>query len=100
MPAGGRISTHVLFDLDGVLLDTERLYTVATQSVVARFGKTFTWAIKRDAMGRDAKVSARIILDRLDVPLSPEAFLIERNAVLTGLFADSRVVDFDGYSIM
>jgi pseudouridine-5'-monophosphatase len=88
MPAGVRISSHVLFDLDGVLLDTERLYTVATQSVVARFGKTFTWAIKRDAMGRDANVSARIILDRLDVPLSPEAFLIERNAVLTGLFAD------------
>jgi pseudouridine-5'-monophosphatase len=89
---GGRISTHVLFDLDGVLLDTERLYTVATQSVVARFGKTFTWAIKRDAMGRDAKVSARIILERLDVPLSPEAFLIERNAVLTGLFADCQAM--------
>jgi pseudouridine-5'-monophosphatase len=92
MPSGQPARTSVLFDLDGVLLDTERLYTQATQGVVGRFGKTFTWAIKRDAMGRDAHVSARIILDRLDVPLSTDAFLAERNAILTGLFADCRAM--------
>jgi pseudouridine-5'-monophosphatase len=77
--------THVLFDLDGVLLDTERLYTQATQAIVGRYGKTFTWAIKRDAMGRDALLSARIVLDRLGVPLTPEAFVAERDAILEDL---------------
>jgi pseudouridine-5'-monophosphatase len=79
-------STHVLFDLDGVLLDTERLYTQATQAVVGRFGKTFTWEIKREAMGRDAVLSAGIVLRRLGVPLSAEEFLAERNPLLEGLF--------------
>ncbi len=78
-------TTAVLFDLDGVLLDTERLYTEATQAIVGRFGKTFTWAIKRDAMGRDALVSARIVLDRLGVPLTPEEFVAERDVLLERL---------------
>ncbi len=86
-------STHVLFDLDGVLLDTERLYTEATQAVVGRYGKTYTWAIKRDAMGRDAHVSARIVLERLGIPLSSDAFLAERNAILEGLAAQCRALD-------
>ena len=78
-------ATAVLFDLDGVLLDTERLYTEATQAIVGRFGKTFTWAIKRDAMGRDALVSARIVLERLGVPLTPEEFVAERDVILERL---------------
>jgi pseudouridine 5'-phosphatase len=80
-------STHVLFDLDGVLLDTERLYTEATQAIVGRFGKTFTWDIKRDAMGRDADLSARIVLERLGVPLTSQEFLAERGPLLESLVA-------------
>ena len=33
--------SHVIFDLDGVLLDTEPLYTGATQAVVGKYGRTF-----------------------------------------------------------
>jgi pseudouridine 5'-phosphatase len=75
-----------------VLLDTERLYTEATQAIVGRFGKTFTWAIKRDAMGRDALVSARIVLDRLGVPLTPEQFVAERDVILERLVARCEAV--------
>lgn len=85
MSSGPR--THVLFDLDGVLLDTERLYTEATQAILGRFGKTFTWEIKRQAMGRDARVSARFILERLDVPLTADEFLTERDPILAALAA-------------
>jgi pseudouridine 5'-phosphatase len=83
-------STHVLFDLDGVLLDTERLYTEATQVIVGRFGKTFTWETKRGAMGRDARVSAQMVLDGLGVPLTPDEFLAERGPILEALVARSQ----------
>jgi pseudouridine 5'-phosphatase len=88
-----RPSTHVLFDLDGVLLDTERLYTEATQTIVGRFGKTFTWEIKREAMGRDAHASARIVLDRLGVPLTSDEFLAERGPILEALVARCRAME-------
>ena len=41
-----------IFDLDGVLLDTEPLYTAATQAVVAAYGKDYAAHFKRFVMGR------------------------------------------------
>eukprot|EP00798_Chlamydomonas_sp_ICE-L_P011388 gene11388-12088_t len=45
MGSMGEIS-HCLFDMDGLLLDTETLYTVAQQQIVSKFGKEFTWELK------------------------------------------------------
>lgn len=47
----GSIS-HVLFDMDGLLLDTERVYTVVTQRIVERYGENFEWGLKSQMMGR------------------------------------------------
>jgi pseudouridine-5'-monophosphatase len=83
---------HVLFDMDGVLLDTERLYTEATQSIVGRYGKFFGPDLKRETMGRDAHVSARIILERLAVPLTADQFLAERGPILEALVVQCRAM--------
>jgi pseudouridine-5'-monophosphatase len=90
MSLSARIS--VLFDLDGVLLDTEPLYTEATQAVVGRFGKTYDWSLKQYTMGRDARLTARFILERLEIPLSAEAFLLERAPILDALLAECPVI--------
>ncbi|HXJ36612.1 MAG TPA: HAD-IA family hydrolase [Candidatus Eisenbacteria bacterium] len=73
-----RPATHVIFDMDGVLLDTERLYTEATQQIVARFGKTFDWSVKGNMIGRPALDSARYLVEALALPMTPEAYLEER----------------------
>ena len=44
-------------------------------------------------MGRDAHVSARIVLERLGIPLSSDEFLAERGAILEGLAAQCRAMD-------
>jgi pseudouridine-5'-monophosphatase len=76
-----------IFDLDGVLLDTEPLYTQATGAVAARFGKVYDWSVKRECIGRGTLEAARIIVEALGLPLSPEALVHERERLLTALVA-------------
>jgi len=76
-----------IFDLDGVLLDTEPLYTQATAAVAARFGKVYDWSVKRDCIGRGTLEAARIIVEALGLPLPPEALVHERDRLLIELVA-------------
>ena len=74
--------THVIFDLDGTLIDTEPLYTRAAESILSRFGKVFDLGIKRQIMGGGPLVGARFVVERLGLPLSPEEYLAEREALM------------------
>ncbi|KAL4220368.1 Pseudouridine-5'-phosphatase [Mactra antiquata] len=67
--------THVLFDVDGLLLDTERLYTVATQNVCDEFGKQYTWDIKKQVMGMKESMSAKKLVELLELPLTVDEYL-------------------------
>jgi pseudouridine-5'-monophosphatase len=76
---------HVIFDMDGLLLDTEPFYTEVTQRIVGRFGKTFDWSVKGNMVGRPALESARYLVETLGIPLAPEEYLREREAMLEEL---------------
>ena len=79
-------SVAVLFDLDGVLIDSEPLYTQATQAVVGRFGKVFDWSVKSEIIGRSSLEGAVYTIEALALPLSPEEYLAERGVHLDRLF--------------
>lgn len=84
----------VIFDLDGVLLDTEPLYTQATQEIVAEHGAVFDWSVKGDMIGRSALDGAEYLVDRLGIraSLSPEEYLRRRKPRLDALFPTAREI--------
>jgi pseudouridine-5'-monophosphatase len=77
---------HVIFDMDGVLLDTEIIYTRITQQIVGRFGKTYDWSIKGLLIGRPSTESAKDLVAMLDLPISPQQYIDERNDLLKEAF--------------
>src|SRR5215203_6183086 len=85
-------ATHVLFDMDGVLLDTEPLYTVAYDRVMAPYGASLDWETKSSMMGRAAPVSARLVIEKFGLPLTPEELLALRKPILQELFENAPAV--------
>lgn len=80
----------VIFDLDGVLLDTEHFYTEVTDEICSEFGKTFDWSIKRNMIGRPSLESAQYLVDALQLPITPQEYLRRRAIRLDELFPLSR----------
>ena len=78
--------THIIYDNDGLLLDTEPFYTEAHQAVAARYGKTFDWSIKSKIIGRKAEDSAGICIAEMGIPLTVPEYLEARRAKLEELF--------------
>lgn len=77
----------VIFDMDGVLLDTEPLYLRAIAEVAARYGKVYDWTVKGQCIGRGTLEAAQVIVDALDLPLAPLALVHERDQILLPLLA-------------
>ena len=61
----------VLFDMDGLLLETESIYTEVTQMIVGRYGKVFDWSVKSHMIGRDSYESATYLVKALLMQKAP-----------------------------
>ena len=42
----------LIYDLDGLLLDTESIYSEVTQQIVGKYDRVFDWSIKKKIIGR------------------------------------------------
>lgn len=54
--------THCIFDLDGLLLDTESIYTECLQKLCTPYGKNFTTEVKLKMMGKSSLEAGRILI--------------------------------------
>jgi len=84
--------THVIFDMDGLLLDTESIYTKATQLVVDPYGKVYTNEVKRSVMGTTNHDAAKGICKALDLPMTPEQFQAEMEKYYEAMFPLSELM--------
>ncbi|CAH1175709.1 unnamed protein product [Phaedon cochleariae] len=69
--------SHVIFDMDGVLLDTEIVYKNAIQSIASRYGKVYTPHIMGKVIGTPERESSRIAVQEMELPISVEDFQTE-----------------------
>lgn len=86
--------THVIFDMDGLLLDTEKFYTEVQENILARYNKTFDWSLKAKVMGKKAIEAARVFVEETGIndKLTAEDFLVQREDMLRDMFPASELM--------
>uniref|UniRef100_H2XQT3 Pseudouridine-5'-phosphatase n=1 Tax=Ciona intestinalis TaxID=7719 RepID=H2XQT3_CIOIN len=84
--------THVIFDMDGLLLNTEDLYTEAFQNICSEYGKEYTWSIKMHCMGQKPDASAKYTIDQLNLPLTTEQWKEKLGKQLNVVFSRSKLL--------
>ncbi|HEV7615776.1 MAG TPA: HAD family phosphatase [Solirubrobacterales bacterium] len=72
----------VVFDNDGLLLDTESVWTRAEQDLFARRGTEFTPADKRVLVGTSAEIAGGVLEQRLGEPGRAAELIEELNALV------------------
>ncbi len=68
-----------LFDMDGLLIDSERIYTEVTNEVLHTYGKgSLPWSIKAKLQGLPGTEASRVLLEWAQLPISPEKYYEEQ----------------------
>jgi len=81
VPLSGRYRA-VIFDMDGLLLDTETLWHEAEVELFRRHGAEFTWEDKMAVIGTSFEITSRHFADRLRVPREEGAALVDEMVAL------------------
>uniref|UniRef100_A0A1B6LEA4 Uncharacterized protein n=1 Tax=Graphocephala atropunctata TaxID=36148 RepID=A0A1B6LEA4_9HEMI len=66
--------THIIFDLDGLLIDSETLYRKSYTALLEKYGKVYTEEIRFKVMGSTEQDFCRILVEELKLPMSAEEF--------------------------
>ncbi|KAF2804930.1 HAD superfamily hydrolase [Mytilinidion resinicola] len=71
-----------LFDMDGLLIDSEDLYSICTNAVLAEYGRPkLPWSIKAQLQGRPGPESQRIFQEWAHLPITPADFTAKISAL-------------------
>ena len=78
----------VVFDLDGLMFNTEELYQDVGGELLRRRGKTFTGDLLDQMMGRPARVSLQIMIDWHQLDATPDELARETEEIFAGILAE------------
>jgi len=77
-----------LFDMDGVIVDSEPLWSEAEKRLLARRNLTYSPSLKAAMMGRDAKGAVGFLIEHYGLIESPGELIGERNQLIAELFKE------------
>ncbi|KAK0448782.1 HAD-like domain-containing protein [Armillaria borealis] len=78
---------YVIFDMDGLLIDTEKIHTQVTNQILAQHGKEMTWDIKAGCMGKPERASAEHLLSFFpSISLSVDSYIAQKNILQDKVF--------------
>ncbi|KAH7943967.1 hypothetical protein HPB52_013825 [Rhipicephalus sanguineus] len=72
--------------------DTENLYTRAAETVASRYGKKFTWELKKRVMGTPEADAARTTIDSLGLPLTPDEYMAALDRIFQETFPKAQLM--------
>jgi len=71
---------YVIFDMDGLMIDSENVYTIVTNNILGQYGKTMTWEMKAGCMGKSEQEAATHLLSYFPgIPLTIDSYITQRN---------------------
>ncbi|XP_046991076.1 probable pseudouridine-5'-phosphatase isoform X1 [Schistocerca americana] len=80
--------THCIFDLDGLLLDTESTYLKLYTAIAAKYNKEYPWSVRMKLMGTLERDSAKIMIEDLGLPITVDEFLSQQHAGLQNVLPE------------
>ncbi|XP_043791032.1 pseudouridine-5'-phosphatase-like isoform X1 [Apis laboriosa] len=84
--------THCIFDMDGLLLNTELLYTEAFNRIISFYGKEFTWEHKAKIMGFKSKEVGQALIEMFSLPITVEEFENKITKIYQELFPSANLM--------
>lgn len=69
--------THVIFDMDGLLLDTETIYKRIITDISKRYGREYTQEVREKILGTQMADTARLAVQLMKLPITPDEWLIQ-----------------------
>ncbi|VDQ11232.1 unnamed protein product [Trichobilharzia regenti] len=75
--------THIIFDVDGLLLDTESVYTEFTSNFLQPYNLTFDYNVKKMMMGRKPHEAAEFLIKKFNLPISVDEYIQRQSNYLS-----------------
>jgi len=80
--------THCIFDMDGLLLDTEHIYESAVRDIAKMYGKPYPKEVRMRILGTTEQLTAKIAVTELQLPITVTKFRELFSAYLRRRLAD------------
>jgi len=76
----------IIFDLDGVLVDSEVLWSEGRNKMMKPFGQKYSLEDKKSTMGGDYRAGIRLIIKRYNLPLTVAEFIIKEKKIMDEMY--------------